>query len=316
MRCDEFYKKWQRCGNFCEKHPSTASRIEKYLDQIEEMARVLTDSVKEEVVKFVETTEEPMQKEVIENPPVTQPDIPKEHRAPLPQNLPIGNFSEGSVRPLIKEKDEEIRHEAIRRSASLIERKEKEFGKEKANITEKDMVKIVEDVKQVPHITRASGEIEWYTPKEYVDAARSTMGGIDLDPASTDIANETIGASRFYTKEDDGLTHDWKGSVWMNPPYKSNLISDFVGKLCDEFDAGNVTEACVLVNNATETKWFQLLAKHASIILFPSSRIKFWYPDRDSITPLQGQAVLYLGDNTESFNKNFENVGVICWVIK
>jgi len=34
VRCDEFYNKWQRCGNFCEKHPKTAERIEKFLDKI------------------------------------------------------------------------------------------------------------------------------------------------------------------------------------------------------------------------------------------------------------------------------------------
>lgn len=31
MRCDDFYAKWKRCGNFCEKNPSTAARIEAYL---------------------------------------------------------------------------------------------------------------------------------------------------------------------------------------------------------------------------------------------------------------------------------------------
>lgn len=36
MRCDEFYEKWRRCGNFCEKHPETAREIEKLLDFIDE----------------------------------------------------------------------------------------------------------------------------------------------------------------------------------------------------------------------------------------------------------------------------------------
>lgn len=34
VRCDDFYRKWQKAGNFCEKHPSTAARIDAYLDMM------------------------------------------------------------------------------------------------------------------------------------------------------------------------------------------------------------------------------------------------------------------------------------------
>ncbi|MFA6385960.1 MAG: hypothetical protein WCW29_04420, partial [Candidatus Paceibacterota bacterium] len=37
-----------------------------------------------------------------------------------------------------------------------------------------------------------SGNFEWYTPSVYIEAAREVMGSIDIDPASTALANETI----------------------------------------------------------------------------------------------------------------------------
>ncbi|MDP8929537.1 MAG: phage N-6-adenine-methyltransferase [Actinomycetota bacterium] len=63
-----------------------------------------------------------------------------------------------------------------------------------------------------------TGNVEWYTPRPYLDAAVAVMGAIDLDPASCDLAQRNVRAVRYFTTEDDGLRQDWWGRVWLNPP--------------------------------------------------------------------------------------------------
>ena len=170
---------------------------------------------------------------------------------------------------------------------------------------------VVLEVQKRPHVANNSGNNEWYTPAEYIEAARKAMGSIDTDPASNDIANKVVKAEKYYTIETNGLAHDWTGNVWMNPPYSSDLISKFVEKLKEQ--RVNYNQAIILVNNATETQWFYEIVKIASAVCFPKSRVKFYMPDGKTGAPLQGQAVLYVGDNYEKFISAFGGIG---WTAK
>lgn len=158
-----------------------------------------------------------------------------------------------------------------------------------------------------PHVSNNSGENEWYTPIEYINAAREVMGSIDLDPASCAIANNTVKASKIFTIDDDGLKQKWHGNVWLNPPYASELIGKFADKVAESKD--DIEQAIILVNNATETGWFNTLISVASAIVFPKSRVKFYMADGKTGAPLQGQAVIYVGNCPHKFLDVFKAFG-------
>lgn len=171
----------------------------------------------------------------------------------------------------------------------------------------------VEEIKAVAkaHVSNNAGNNEWYTPKEYIDMAIAVMGSIDTDPATSELANKTVGASLIFTAENDGRGKTWRGNVWMNPPYSQPLISDFCNAVSEKYDSQEIQQACILVNNATETAWFQRLLESASAVCFPKSRVRFISPDGKPSAPLQGQAVVYLGDRIDEFHRVFSEVGSV-----
>lgn len=161
------------------------------------------------------------------------------------------------------------------------------------------------------HRAQGTGENEWYTPAEYIDAARDVMGDIDLDPATSAFAQKTVKAGTFYTIDDDGLAQDWAGRVWMNPPYAQPHIAHFIEKLAASVEAGDVTEAIALTHNYTDTQWFHRAAKACDAICFTRGRIGFVNPEGKRAAPTQGQAFFYFGPNIRKFAELFAKYGFI-----
>jgi hypothetical protein len=159
------------------------------------------------------------------------------------------------------------------------------------------------------HRTDAGGPVEWFTPAEVIAAARAVLGEIDLDPASCEVAQRTVRAKQFFTKQNDGLKQPWCGRLWLNPPQP--LIADFVSKLVKERSAGNVSAAIVLSHNFTDAGWFHELAGAASRIYFTSGRVKFLLEDSEVATPPYGQALTYLGDDAAGFESVFGRIGLV-----
>jgi phage N-6-adenine-methyltransferase len=161
------------------------------------------------------------------------------------------------------------------------------------------------------HRAEGTGENEWFTPEQYIEAARTVMGGIDLDPATHPAAQQTIKAEAFFTTEDDGLAQQWHGRVWLNPPYAQPLIGQFVDKLLEEHGDNRVSQAILLTHNYTDTTWFHRAEALATALCFTRGRIKFYDQDGDECAPTQGQTFFYYGRHRDSFESVFSRFGFI-----
>ena len=159
-------------------------------------------------------------------------------------------------------------------------------------------------------INQDSGNFEYYTPQPIIEAAWLTMGGIDLDPASSLKANRRVNADSFYIERSNGLERHWYGRVWMNHPFGRKTNKLWIDKLIAEYMAARVEQACCITFAATSEKWFQPLMAFPQCFLSP--RTQYMLPDgkvKKGVT--KGSVVTYLGGHVTAFADNFRTLGTI-----
>ena len=152
---------------------------------------------------------------------------------------------------------------------------------------------------------------EWYTPPEIIEVCRTAMGGIDLDPASYEVANRCVKATRFFTAEENGLEQPWEGRVFLNPPYSKRAgKAEFIAKLAESYTGGGVTAATVVLSYDFSASWFEPLRGRYAAICLCRGRVQFYKETPgDGHDPALGTSLVYLGPDVGRFAQAVSELG-------
>lgn len=109
----------------------------------------------------------------------------------------------------------------------------------------------------------------WLTPPDLIRA----LGPFDLDPCAAPYPRPWPTAARHIELPDDGLTVEWQGRVWLNPPYTQS-IDNWLRKMAVH------KSGIALIFARTETAiWHNYIWPIANSIFFFEGRLWFHHPD-------------------------------------
>lgn len=128
----------------------------------------------------------------------------------------------------------------------------------------------------------------WATPLDFFRKWNEFIGGFDIDVCAN---KENAKCSKFFSKEDDGLSQEWIGKCWMNPPY-GREIGRWMKKAYESSRQG-ATVVC-LVPSRTDTKWWHDYAMKGQIT-FIKGRLKFG--DSKNSAPFPSAVIVFEAKN-------------------
>jgi len=207
----------------------------------------------------------------------------------------------------IEEVAPELKNDILQGETNLTKQEVIVLGKMPERVIKETQEEIKEARKQDGNFHISSKENDWYTPSKYIESARTVLGRIDLDPATSELAQKTVNADKYYTIDNSGLEESWKGNVWMNPPYSMPEIQTFIDKLLSE----DVDDWIVLTNNSSDTGWFHKLLNAADVVCFTKGRVGFENIQGDKMATRQGQTFFYKGSEINRFEEEFKKYGAI-----
>lgn len=133
-----------------------------------------------------------------------------------------------------------------------------------------------------PNICHEKYSDDWYTPPEIPQS----LGEFDLDPCAAK-ERPKLNHALVNWRGVDGLSQEWFGRVWLNPPYSA--VGPWLDKLAKH---GN---GIALLNSWTEREWMQKGIRAADGAMFLRTRVRFIHPSGRRNHGCCGQVLLAFG---------------------
>ena len=133
------------------------------------------------------------------------------------------------------------------------------------------------------NILHSNESCEWYTPTTIIKYVHQTfLGDPELDPATSQEANQLIQAKHILTKKDQAhlTTTPWPKAktIFLNPP-SGRVGKDPLPRLFwERMLLENFEAAIVIVYSLEQLQNNQLILLHSSALCVPAKRIHFLQP--------------------------------------
>lgn len=173
------------------------------------------------------------------------------------------------------------------------------------------------------NIQHSSRSDSWGTPSHVLELARTVLGAIDFDPASSEEFNRNVQAASFLTSDDDGLVAKWPlGSLYCNPPggrrAGKSMTQLFWSRLMNHQSSGKLTHAIFMAFSleamqSTQGKGVPSIAEFPFCV--PAKRLAFVSPGGlPGLAPAHSNCIIYVSgtvDASSKFREQFSTIGVV-----
>lgn len=130
-------------------------------------------------------------------------------------------------------------------------------------------------------VRRESASDAWLSPPELVERAVRLLDGIDLDPCSGPERNIPAQRHLVHDEGTDAFEEPtWANpdgtpaTVWLNPPFSGQGPGRWTRRLVSEYEAGNVSNAALLLPARVGSDWLRALGGFPRVEL-PRSAVTF-----------------------------------------